>query len=125
MSEGAQGLSREEILAAGELKKERVEVPEWGESVWVREMSATDMMAWSALDKAELTIPAFVAMALCDADGERICTLEDAEALGNKSFDALKRVHEAALRLNGLSEKGAKDAEENSDAARSDEPSSD
>ena len=35
-------LSRDEILAASDLTKELVEVPEWGGSVYVRAMTGTE-----------------------------------------------------------------------------------
>ena len=56
-------------------------------------------------------------MTICDEEGKRLHTLEDIPALADKSFEALKRVHDAAMAVNGLTSEGAEEAEGNSDAA--------
>lgn len=104
-------LTKEAILAADDLPRETVLVPEWGGDVYVRTMSGTDRDAFEssliARDGAkdgrmENVRARLVALTLCDATGSRL--FEDGEivALGRKSARALDRVFAIAQRLNGI-----------------------
>jgi hypothetical protein len=118
-------LSREAILAADDQKTEKVEVPEWGGCVYVRSMSAYDRDQYEAEqtnlkkeggDAIDLRNfrARLVARTACDADGNRLFTNEDAEALGSKSALAMSRLFKVASRLNGLTDKDLTDLEKNS-----------
>ena len=104
-------LTKDAILAADDLPRETVLVPEWGGDVYVRTMSGTDRDAFEssliARDSAkegrmENVRARLVALTLCDATGNRL--FEDAEitALGRKSALALDRVFAVSQRLNGI-----------------------
>jgi hypothetical protein len=94
-------LSRDAILAADDLEKELVSVPEWGGDVWVRCMTATERDEWEAsvvtMDnkgqnpKADLrNIRAkLVVRCVIDEAGVRVFGEEDTVALGAKSAAAL------------------------------------
>ncbi|MGC4031481.1 MAG: phage tail assembly chaperone [Tepidisphaeraceae bacterium] len=115
-------LNAESILASADLPTESVEVPEWNGTVYVRTMSGTDRDAFEAsmIDTkkpAENGKPAgnlknirarLCVLTVCDQNGNRLFTDDQADALGAKSSKALDRVFEVAQRLNGL---GAKDVE--------------
>ena len=86
-------LTKEAILAADDLPRETILVPEWGGDVYVRTMSGTDRDAFEssliARDGAkdgrmENVRARLVALTLCDATGSRL--FEDGEivALGRK-----------------------------------------
>lgn len=112
-------LTRDQILAASDLKSEAVEVPEWGGTVYVRAMSGTERDAWevSMLEVHEngkglkarpvLTDLRAKLCARCIADeaGNRLFTDADVEVLGQKSAAALDRVYGVAQRLNAIGEK--------------------
>ncbi len=124
------GLTREAIFAAEDLKKECVDVPEWGGCVYVHEMSATEFSAFNAPQDEEgggiRAMIRGVAASVRDEKGRPLFTApEDLEALGGKSLDVLKRVHEVVLRVNGITAEADEAAVGNSGAAPSDSSSSD
>ncbi len=111
----ATSLNRDAILAADDLKRECVEVPEWGGRVYVRVMTGTERDEWERqiLDsrgpdnktnlsnaRARLAI-----LCACGEDGQRLFTDGDLEAVGDKSAAALERIFDAALKLNRIGEK--------------------
>lgn len=112
-------LSKEQILAAADLPRELVDVPEWGGQVYVSTMTGTQRDVWeeeliaakSPDRKANLANlrARLAAMTLVDEQGAALFTPADVEALGRKSARALDRVFTVALRLNRL---GKNDVEE-------------
>ena len=109
-------LTRDAILAADDLPRELVNVPEWGGSVYVRTLTGGERDQFEAAllgsgrgrkaDPAErmrnfrARLAAFV---LCDEQGTALFTQADVDALGAKSAAALDRIVEVASRLNHLS----------------------
>ncbi|MFZ2738092.1 MAG: hypothetical protein WBI20_02550 [Burkholderiaceae bacterium] len=104
-------LTKESILAADDLPRERVTVPEWGGDVFVRTMTGTERDAFEAsligkesgkegrLDNVRARL---VSLALCSESGERLFDDFEIAALGKKSARALDRVFSVAQRLNGI-----------------------
>jgi hypothetical protein len=104
-------LNRDAILGATSLRTEDVEVPEWGGTVRVAEMTGAARDAWEqslvpttrngsaniANIRARL-----VAACVVDENGKRMFNDADAVALGEMSGMALDRVAKVAQRLNGL-----------------------
>jgi hypothetical protein len=110
-------LSKEAILAADDLPREIVSVPEWGGQVYVRTMTGTDRDAFeaslinresgesgtSSKDQRMHNVRArLVSLTLCSESGERMFQDGDIDALGRKSARALDRVFAVAQRLNGI-----------------------
>jgi hypothetical protein len=116
-------LTKEAILAAEDLPRELVNVPEWGGEVYVRTMSGTDRdsfetsliarsdaesgadtgsVAGAGSTRMDNVRARLVALALCDTDGVRLFDDADIVALGRKSARALDRVFAVAQRLNGI-----------------------
>jgi hypothetical protein len=110
-------LTREQILDRTKLRRETVEVPEWGGSVIVREMTGAerdtyeaDLVVTSPEGDVELregfmngARTKLAALSMIGDEGERLFTMEDVEALGALSAAALGRVFDVASRLSGLS----------------------
>jgi len=103
-------LDRKAILAAVDLKKEEIEVPEWGGSVLISTMSAAARDAFEAsIAKvgggiSTQNIRAKLAVAcIVGEDGQPLFTEADLVALGKKSCAALDRVFAASQRLNLVS----------------------
>jgi hypothetical protein len=107
-------LTRDMILAADDLPKELVEVPEWGGSVYVRCLTGTERDAWEAsvveMGKDGKTKPnmenlraKLVARTLCDEDGARVFSDGDVAVLGAKSAAAMDRLYAVAARLSKIS----------------------
>jgi len=111
-------LSKDEILAADDLKIETVEVPEWGGAVIVRTMSGVERDQFEAsmvnAETRERNLENFrarlCAMTMVNEKGRRLFpNPEDVKKLGKKSSRALDRVMAVAQRLNGI---GPEDVEE-------------
>lgn len=107
-------LSRAEILARKKLRAELVDVPEWGGSVYVRELTAAERDHWEGglislegkttsmtFDNARATL---AAATIVDPDGKRLFTTDDVDELGQLSGAALDRVYGVATRLSGITE---------------------
>ena len=111
----ARELTRDEILAAVDLKTELVPVPEWGEDAHVR------VRAFSLEARAGYTAPALgltgderaekinsfsnarlVAFSLVDPDGSLIFAEGDVERLAKKNPAVIDRIAAAAARVNGI-----------------------
>jgi hypothetical protein len=105
-------LTRDQILAADDIKKERVAVPEWGGEVFVRVLSGLERdqielgmrNANLGSDPKAQVRARYCAAAICDDAGKRLFSDADIGALGNKSGVALERVWKKALRLNRLAD---------------------
>lgn len=104
---------RDQILKASDLKLHQVEVPEWSMTIYVRKMTVGEVSSFvketqqaiANHDEAEL-YALLVAKTTCDEAGKRVFTDADAEALKSKSFEAVKRVAEAAIDFNRLGGQG-------------------
>ena len=117
-------LSREDILAAPDLKTETVPVPEWkaGETVLVRGISAADherFQVWLAgfredISKAGSIRCGFLVYCLVDEQGQRLFGDEGgAEELGRKNPAVIARLYETAQALSGLGPSAVEDAAKN------------
>ena len=107
-------LSKDMILAVNDQKIEKVPVPEWGGMVYVRSLSGTERDAFEASmatvgpdgKQEKLNLNNFrarlSAMAICDQDGKRLFSDQDATALGEKNIKALLRIYMTAARLSAL-----------------------
>jgi hypothetical protein len=108
-------LTAEQILAANDLEKEAIDIPEWGGKVWIRTMMADERdsyeqefvdlrRGYTKKGKMKSVRAKFCALVLCDENMQRLFTEEQVVALGEKSAKALDRVFEAGLKLNGFSQ---------------------
>lgn len=107
-------LTRDEILGADDLRTESVEVPEWGGTVIVRELTGAERDTWESsvvkTNGMKVTIDShnmrakLAALCIVDDDGKRVFTDKEAVKLGNKSAAALDRVTDVARRLSRIGE---------------------
>lgn len=104
-------LTREQILNMKDLPIEEVQVPEWGDSVFVRGMTGAERDAFelSLVDQKqggkvnlENIRTKLCARVICDKEGNRIFSDKDIQALAGKSGAALSRVFDVAMRLSGM-----------------------
>lgn len=102
-------LTKELVLGANDRPLEKVEVPQWGGHVYVRTMSARERdrfeTSWTGDKSKDFdNLRARMAVAtVCDKEGQLLFSPEDAEALGQKSAQALDVLAEVMQRLNGIS----------------------
>ena len=110
---GKGGLTREQILGAIDLQIEAVPVPEWGGTVYVRNLNGKGRDAFEGSririkdnNKVEMvhdnTRAKLGSMTLCDETGVLLFSEDDVAALGEKSASALDRCFDVAQRLSGL-----------------------
>ena len=100
-------LTRDQILAAEDMKTEDVPVPEWGGSVRVRTMTGLERQqfqkdAQKDGEPKDDFMERLLVACVVDADGKPLFTKKDIEALSGKSAAALERVFKKAATLNGL-----------------------
>ena len=114
-------LNRDAILATrGALKFQDVEVPEWGGTVRIREMTGAERDAWEQSlvgAKGKVNIEnvraRLVSRTAVDENGVRIFSDQDAEDLGQTSAAGLERLAKVAQKLNMLSESDLEEAKGN------------
>ena len=124
-------LNKLAILGAEDLKHEDVEVPQWGGTVRVRMMTGAERDEFrSALASEEDGVPvgkfsAALLVATCvDENGARLFTMEDMDALAEKSAASLDAPAAVAMRLNGLGGGAVQAAVKNSASGQSDDSGS-
>ena len=117
-------LSKKAILEAVDLNQQTIEVPEWGGTVIIRELTGRERDAFEegSLDRNKnVTMnnirARLVAMSAIDTEGNRLFTNADAHALGEKSATALHRCIEASASLSGITSSDIDELEGNSEAA--------
>ena len=116
---------RESILASTDLPREPVKA--WGQTVWVRTLSGAEKDAFEdqsvvAAGQGMRAVRAnfrarLAALVCCDADGKRLFTDADAQALGQTSACELEKIVKVAARLNGMTPDALEKAEKNSEHA--------
>jgi hypothetical protein len=109
-------LTRDQILAAQDLKTEDVPVPEWGGTVRLREMSAADIQDWldgKSGDAGADAMASLLAASIVGEDGARLFAMADFAALKAKNGNVLRRLFDVAKRLNGIAPGQAEDLEKN------------
>ena len=118
-------LKRDDIRTANDLKRELVEIPEWGGSVYVRAMTAFERERFEESliqgkgKKARMRLVyarARLATIVCeDEDGNPLFGENDIAWLAKKSAKALDRIFDVAGRLSGLNEEDVEDLVKNSE----------
>lgn len=119
-------LSKADIIAASDLKREEVDVPEWGGKVLVSSFSADakdsiEFKLYNLNQKSGVGIrAAYVGLALVDEHGQRLFTDEELPMLGTKFAGAVDRVFEVVSRINRISQADIEELEKNSAAVTGD-----
>lgn len=120
-------LTREQILAANDIKTEDVAVPEWGGTVRVRTMTAIERDSFLAdvlgadgkVDRRRHRTM-LAARTIIGDDGVPVFTETDIAALGAKNSLVLERIVAVADRLNTVSTETVDASEKNSERGPSD-----
>jgi len=120
-------LTKEQILAAHDLKRLRVDIPEWEGHVFVKTITAAERDSFENAiygSKKRLDITnvraRMTSIATVDETGKRLFDESDIKALGKKSAVALDRIFMAACKLNGMRPDDIEELEKNSSTARRD-----
>ena len=125
-------LNREQILNSPDLQHEEVFIPEWNDSIIIREMTAEerdqfetfyfdDQGKRKSIKNMMKNIRArLVAFCAIDEQGNRLFTEEDIETLGKKSARIIDRLYDVAQRLSGITKKDIEDLSKNLKSGRPD-----
>lgn len=116
-------LSRQDILSVQDIKTEIVKVPEWGGSVKIKGMTASERDKWEAsrydIKGTEVTMRTdnlrakLVAFSVVDENDKLMFTAGDIEVLGAKSAAAMDRVFAAVQKINAISKEDTDELEKN------------
>ncbi len=128
-------LTREQILAAPDLKTETVAVPEWGGTVLVRGLTGAErdeyeqsLMVGRGRNR-DINIrnarAKLLVLTIVDASGKHVFEDSDIVALGRKSAAALERVFDVARRLSGLSDTDLEELTKNCESSQGGDSASD
>lgn len=103
---------RDQILAAPDLKRQTVEVPEWGVSVEIRELSIKGRMQWretafeerdgESTMRDDWAVRLVMACVFDPATGARVFGPEDADSLAEKADGPIATLLNVVLDLNGM-----------------------
>ena len=108
-------LTRDQILQADDLKHIDVDVPEWGGQVRVKVLSMRERIRFQDAARTkdgktpENIMELLVVACAIDEKGEPLFKPEDVAALGEKSSEAVRKVFDKAMDLNGMNEKSVDD----------------
>jgi len=118
-------LSKEQIIAVKDIKTKVVDVPEWGGSVIIREMSGKvreefEMFVQerrSADDSLNLRgmRTLVLSQTLVDEEGNALFTKDDMSMLGEKNAAVIDRLFTVAMELNKIGDTQMKELRKNSD----------
>lgn len=114
-------LTRDAILGAEDLPRERVEVPEWGGDVFVRVLTAAEYgEITKGADEADPMSAAgrMMVRALVDEAGERLFADDDIPALMAKNAAVWTRLLQVAMTVNKLTDDDIAELEKNSAATQ-------
>jgi len=115
-------LSKDAILKVKDIKTVPEDVPEWGGTVYLREISGQDREAFErAMFSDEGGIkkdapplrPALLALCLSDADGNRLFTDKEISDLAKKNGAVIARLFAKAQEVSGLGPGAVEAAEKN------------
>lgn len=98
-------LNKAAILAAGDIKLEKVAVPEWGGDVYIRTISGIDRDQFEegySEQKMKNFRSRFLVLTICDEKGDRIFTDAEVAELSKKSSLVLNRLFEKAWGFNAF-----------------------
>lgn len=115
-------LSKDDFFSdrATTLEIEPIDIPELGGTVYVKGMSGKDrdaFEAWALSDRGPRNIRGkAAARCLCDKDGSRLFSDQDAGRLGNAKVSILQKVFATIQRLSGLTKEDVDELEQGSGA---------
>ena len=108
------GKLKDQILSANDRRLEPLEMPGWGCTVYLKALSASaaeTMAGMSTSNKDSLAKLAVLVIA--NEEGDLVFDQGDVKALGERSLDSLKRLTDAALKMNGLTKEAVEEARKN------------
>ena len=116
-------LNKTAILAAGDIKLDKVSVPEWGGDVYLKTISGIDRDQFEdgyQEQKMKNFRARFLVLTLCDEKGDRLFTDAEVAELAKKSSLVLNRLFEKAWSFNAFTNEAVEDLGNDSTVVPSD-----
>ena len=124
-----QWLTKDDILAADDLKTEEVYVAEWGGTILMKTMMGHERDKFESgilatrkkgkpIDVQGVKVRMIILCAV-DTDGKPIFDMRDLQMLNHKSSKAIDQLFQVAQRMNGFDDDEIEELAGNSDAAQS------
>ena len=121
-------LTKDQILGADDIVTKEINVPQWGGSVKIRTMTASDrdrfeQQVFSGNTKSERrdNIRALMlSICIVDESGNRVFGEKDVKALGGKSAAAVDAIFSEIQKMNALSDADIDEAAKNSEGTLGD-----
>lgn len=120
-------LTRNQILGADDRQRVPFDVPEWGGTVYLSELSAADFIFWQSNNpgddgaKQAEWVASIVLRSVVDEFGDRLFSDDDVTALQERNHTVLMRLFRECLKLNGGS---SEEVEKNSESSPESDSSS-
>ena len=95
-------LTRDAIMAAPRPALASLDVPEWRGEVFLRSISLSEALAFSAEADSARRAVMIIRMAVCDAEGTPLFTPADDDWLAGRAAGEIQRIALAAMAHNGL-----------------------
>lgn len=119
-------LTKDQILSADDLKTKDVVVPQWGGTVRLRTMTASERdrfenMVFVGKDKNERMADiraTLLSLCIVDEKNNLVFSEKDIKALGGKSAAAVDLLFSEAQKLNAVTDQDIEDAVKNSEATQ-------
>ena len=119
-------LTRDEILKIDDLKREAIDIPEWGGSICVRELTGAERSELFALWKQDESdekqvqdsfaiIVATVRLTACGEDGKPLFTADDILRIRNLNAKVLDKIYKEAAKMNGFGADGIEEAKKSAE----------
>jgi hypothetical protein len=108
-------LNKLDILNCNDVSSVAVEVPEWGGTVHVRQLTAGERDAWETFVSKNPGIvrASLAAFVVADENGNLLFSEQDIPALAKKNGKALDRIFEVAAEHNRLRKEDVDELEKN------------
>jgi len=119
-------ITRESLKQQKDIKIEKVEIPEWNSFVYVKSLTGKErdsfedsMYTGRSGEKVNLKNlrARLVVLTMCNENGKRIFSDEDADWVGDKNAAALNRIFVKAQELSGLRQEDVERLVKNSNSA--------
>lgn len=98
-------LDKAAIMAASDVKLEKVHVPEWNGDVYIKTLSGTERDTFEdaySQEKMKNFRSRFLSLTLCDKDGGRLFGDNEVDVVGKKSATVINRLFEKAWAFNAF-----------------------
>lgn len=120
-------LSKDDILKADDINVIKVDVPGWGDSVFMAPMKGfeRDAFEMGCADGGMANFRAkLVGLCLVDGDGNRLFNNNEVDKLGNKNANILNTLFDHARKLCGMTDDDVEELAGNSESAPKDDSGS-